>query len=642
VLVVLLATSFSFYFRRQMSVYGESSEDPDSWPMFMHDPQRTGYTQSAAPDTNEVGVKWLYNTTTTGASYPVVANGRVIVSVSDGTVLALNSTTGEKLWLYGNSAVSDYAWPSSPAIDLGRVYVGAVSEGPEYHSLCCLNESTGELLWQYSASDSIQYSPLASNGRVFLSAGCSVYCLNAVDGSFIWNFTTDPEESKMTHEDFNPDIDSAPAILDNILFVRSSNGRLYAIDASTGVKIWRSSSQHIDETYDIHNIGDAPAIYDGKVFFGSFESLLCLSATDGAVIWNNTMFEQSPPAVSDGKVFIGANVGGGIRKFLCFDAATGSSIWDYTLMIDYGGCSSPAVCDGKVIFGTESRMVCCLDENTGSEIWSYEGIGNILHNPVISDGAVFVGCDWQRNAPTDVYPLHGVVYALADKYETSLSLSLNAETALLGFKVMLTGTLEADGAPIGGAEIFLPYSVTGGETWTDITLVQTAADGGYSAGWIPDATGTYLVKATWEPYPLYKEVESLRMLSVESFDAQNVFSVSSNSTLSVLAFDSATRELRFTVTGETGTNGFVEVTVAKSLVANVADLKVFLDGASLDYTAQSTDDSWILYFTYAHSTHDVAVNLGAAPSPIIWFIAVAVVVAVVCACILFYFKKRKQ
>jgi hypothetical protein len=82
--------------------------------------------------------------------------------------------------------------------------------------------------------------------------------------------------------------------------------------------------------------------------------------------------------------------------------------------------------------------------------------------------------------------------------------------------------------------------------------------------------------------------------------------------------------------------------VAKSLVANVADLKVFLDGASLDYTAQSTDDSWILYFTYAHSTHDVAVNLGAAPSPIIWFIAVAVVVAVVCACILFYFKKRKQ
>ena len=71
------------------------------------------------------------------------------------------------------------------------------------HGLCCLNESTGELLWQYSASDSIQYSPLASNGRVFLSAGCSVYCLNAVDGSFIWNFTTDPEESKMTHEDFN-------------------------------------------------------------------------------------------------------------------------------------------------------------------------------------------------------------------------------------------------------------------------------------------------------------------------------------------------------------------------------------------------------------------------------------------------------
>ena len=75
-------------------------------------------------------------------------------------------------------------------------------------------------------------------------------------------------------------------------------------------------------------------------------------------------------------------------------------------------------------------------------------------------------------------------------------------------------------------------------------------------------------------------------------------------------------------------------------MANVVDLKVYLDDTILDYTVQSADDSWVLYFTYVHSTHSVTVNLGAASSPIIWFIAVAVVVAVVAVCLLLYFKKR--
>ena len=650
VALVFLLTSVSFYFGRQWSAYAESNEDLDTWPMFMHDPQRTGYTQSTAPDTNEVGVKWLYNTTTRGASSPVVANGRVIVSVYNGTILALNSTSGETLWSYDTDTVSNYVWRCSPAIDSGRVYIGTSDEPSQLptqskdHSLYCLNESTGELLWQYFAGGDIRSSPLISNGKVFFGSDCNVYCLDADGGSFIWNFTTDPEEIIRTHERISPYIDSAPAISDNVLFVTSSNGRLYAIDASSGVKIWRSSSPNPEDIYGFYNYyhetGSAPAVDDGKVFYGSYESFLSLNAADGAVIWNASGL-YSPPAIANGKVFVGANIGGGgIHKFLCFDASTGSSIWNYTL-IGYSGCfSSPAVCNGKVIFGTESGLVCCLDENTGSEVWSYQGIGNVLHNPVISDGTVFVGCDWERNSESSVWPLYGVVYAIADNYKTNLSLSMDSETSLLGFKVTLTGTLEGNGAPIGGATIFLSYSVTGGETWADITVVQTAADGSYSAVWIPDATGTYLVRATWAPYLLYEEGESLRMLSVESFDAQNVFSVSSNSTLSALAFDSGTRELRFTVTGETGTTGFVEVTVARSLVANIADLKVYLDGAGLDYTVESTADSWVLYFVYTHSTHDVTVSLGAAPLPIIWLITVAVVV--ISVCLLLYFKRRKK
>jgi len=70
------------------------------------------------------------------------------------------------------------------------------------------------------------------------------------------------------------------------------------------------------------------------------------------------------------------------------------------------------------------------------------------------------------------------------------------------------------------------------------------------------------------------------------------------------------RALNFTVNGPSGTKGYVEVTVAKDLVENAADVKVYLDGDKLNYTVKSLDDSWLLHFTYLHSTHKVTISLG--------------------------------
>lgn len=48
--------------------------------------------------------------------------------------------------------------------------------------------------------------------------------------------------------------------------------------------------------------------------------------------------------------------------------------------------------------------------------------------------------------------------------------------------------------------------------------------------------------------------------------------------------------------------------MAKSLVANIADVKVFLDGNEMQYSAASFGESWLLNFTYTHSTHYVAIS----------------------------------
>jgi len=96
---------------------------------------------------------------------------------------------------------------------------------------------------------------------------------------------------------------------------------------------------------------------------------------------------------------------------------------------------------------------------------------------------------------------------------------------------------------------------------------------------------------------------------VTLYEEQNVFSVTSNSTISGLAFNTTDWTLSFTATGPNGTRGYTKVTIAKSLVANITNIRVYLDGNQLEYNVTSTDDSWLLTFTYTHSAHQVVVDL---------------------------------
>ena len=88
------------------------------------------------------------------------------------------------------------------------------------------------------------------------------------------------------------------------------------------------------------------------------------------------------------------------------------------------------------------------------------------------------------------------------------------------------------------------------------------------------------------------------------------FSIVSNSTMSELAFNSTGKTLSFTVSGPSGTTGCTNITIAKTLVADINELVVYIDENQTSYSVTSTDDSWLLILTYHHSTHRVLVILG--------------------------------
>jgi hypothetical protein len=195
---------------------------------------------------------------------------------------------------------------------------------------------------------------------------------------------------------------------------------------------------------------------------------------------------------------------------------------------------------------------------------------------------------------------------------TTLGTSSVSESS---FRVKIGGSLTLNGTAISGAPILLAYSVTGGESWQDLTLVYTASDGSYVATWLPSVTGNYILKALYQGNETLLGTTNIVNFALEPCETQSAFSVTSNSTLSALTFDSASRELSFSVSGDSGTTGYVNVNIPKSLVSDVSGLKVYLDSTQIDYTAQSQGDSWLLYLTYHHSSHSVMISLASASSP---------------------------
>lgn len=123
------------------------------------------------------------------------------------------------------------------------------------------------------------------------------------------------------------------------------------------------------------------------------------------------------------------------------------------------------------------------------------------------------------------------------------------------------------------------------------------------------------------------------------------FSIISNSVITELAFDSTSKIITFTVSGQEGTIGYTNVTIAKTLIENISDLKIYLDGSQTNYVLTSTEYTWLIHFTYTHSSHKVIIlltPLNTNPQPVLSIkttIALSGIIIIITATILIIRKK---
>jgi hypothetical protein len=123
----------------------------------------------------------------------------------------------------------------------------------------------------------------------------------------------------------------------------------------------------------------------------------------------------------------------------------------------------------------------------------------------------------------------------------------------------------------------------------------------------------------------------------------------SNSTVSSFAFNKDQKEISFNVTGQSGTEGFCNVTIPKDLLSSDFTVKVDETKVTPDPVVGSNSTHSFVYFSYGHSVHRVqivgttaAAAAGAGGFDVTPLVVGLVIVAVVLIAALLVMRRRKQ
>jgi len=231
-----------------------------------------------------------------------------------------------------------------------------------------INPSNCSVKWSYDAwgdppgsaaisggSWTPQSYAVDSTGRplvIFGGGDGAVYALDARDGSRVWMFQTPQLEG-------DDDVGSGPTLslpgvngfADGVVYIPGKDRILYALDMLTGAPIW-SFAVRDDSPKVSGSTKSTPALVGNTVYFGYGAGVYAVNATTGAKIWKSTDVGPATQIVISSvavagpggdRVVFGADVAGGI---FALDAQTGARIWSY----DTGGVlGSPALADDRLL-----------------------------------------------------------------------------------------------------------------------------------------------------------------------------------------------------------------------------------------------------------------------------------------------------
>ena len=223
-------------------------------------------------------------------------------------------------------------------------------------------------------------SPLYYEGDVIVPGDTGTVHSFTPEGEQNWEASLVPS-TRGTH--------STPAVVDDYVFTAGYDGAVYAFDAVTGDRLWR--------TQVADAIGSSPVYYDGVVycateFYTPSGGMVALDPATGGLIWEDNRMTNHAHSIT------GIDVASGVFAAGCNDGSL--YVWDLDTR-DFRGTFETAapikgpVCmyGGTAIFGSWDGNVYAVDTTSLAEVWRYETGYKIMSGAAVhpDSGTLVIG-----------------------------------------------------------------------------------------------------------------------------------------------------------------------------------------------------------------------------------------------------------
>jgi serine/threonine protein kinase len=285
-------------------------------------------------------------------------------------VHALDANTGEKLWTF----VVEHSTRAAPAVFDGLVYVCTGDEN-QRGKMYAIDAYTGQKRWAVGTKEYLWSTPIIDNGLVHFNSQHGMYAVDAETGQKRWAIAV--EEG----------IFAPPTLIDDALYVGTTKGVCYSIDAVTG--------KQIDAFSDVGNIYAAVQTADKVICVGRQNEGLYGDDTTGKTLWYSIIDKDVSGGgltTSDGVIYIGSHghsySDSARERLFAIDAATGDQLWVETIknVID----SIPVVVDGILYVTTFGGGLYALNAAQGKVMASAIVGRGKLSRVAVDNGIVYV------------------------------------------------------------------------------------------------------------------------------------------------------------------------------------------------------------------------------------------------------------
>jgi outer membrane protein assembly factor BamB len=209
-------------------------------------------------------------------SSPAVVGNLLFIGSCSGIFYALDRSTGQVQWSYdikrdGNQTSFHGDVLSTPDL----IIVG--TDGGTQGQLYAFERAASKVVWKYRASSAagkdvgVASDIIRKGARVYgVAQGDELFCLDVNDGTVQWSFSSKFNRGKFGWS-------NSPVLEGNTVLFGGLDGRLYALNATSGESLWET---------DLHSpISTTPALVNGSVYVGTKDKhFYRMRSKDGTVI----------------------------------------------------------------------------------------------------------------------------------------------------------------------------------------------------------------------------------------------------------------------------------------------------------------------------------------------------------------------